>query len=114
RGELLRSRLYPNTSGHVMPASNAQRQARYRQRRDAGLVNISLDVDARLLAVALDRSGFCVTQDRAGLAKGVNDSHRSGRQGPPPSGAGDASQKGFGETQTEAGLQEQNSWFTHW
>jgi hypothetical protein len=56
-----------------MPATNAQKQARYRRRRDAGLVNIRLDVDAELLAIALNRVGFHVTQERGDLARGVND-----------------------------------------
>jgi hypothetical protein len=41
---------------------SALRQAKYRHRRDAGLVTISLDVDPELLAAALNRVGFHVTK----------------------------------------------------
>jgi hypothetical protein len=48
---------------------SALRQAKYRQRRDAGLVTISFEVDPQLLAMALNRVGIHVIQDREDLAR---------------------------------------------
>jgi hypothetical protein len=47
----------------------ALRQKRWRKRRNAGLVSISLDVDPELLATALNRVGIRVTQGRDDLAR---------------------------------------------
>jgi hypothetical protein len=56
-----------------MPVTNAEKQARYRRRRNAGLISISLDVDPELLAMALNNVGIRVTQGRADLKRGVNE-----------------------------------------
>jgi hypothetical protein len=50
---------------------NACRQAKYRRRLDAGLVTISLEVDPELLAVALNKIGIHLTQDRENLARSI-------------------------------------------